>query len=202
MDNLRDEQGFTLVEVTVVLSMAAILAAALTPSLTSYVDEANKRKTVAEARNIMMATQTTVAKWFGTKREALLGLAASGARTFTVALNDILEPAADRDRADFIADVEHFAEVTFADPGAIGENPVTTPLAKAVISNLNGAWTLTELMYYGGTYSAYICAAKVSDSDAGAPQTLVEGDVTEDTWYLMSGNRVTAPVNEIGDWEN
>lgn len=55
---LKDKKGFTLVELIVVLVILAILAALLIPTLTGYIDKANKEKVVAETRMVVMAAQT------------------------------------------------------------------------------------------------------------------------------------------------
>lgn len=55
---LRDQKGFTLVELIVVLVILAILAALLVPALTGYIDKANKQSAIAECRMAVMAAQT------------------------------------------------------------------------------------------------------------------------------------------------
>ena len=54
----RNKNGFTLVEVIVVLVILAILAALLVPALTGYIDKANEKKVIADARSLMIAQQT------------------------------------------------------------------------------------------------------------------------------------------------
>lgn len=45
--------GFTLVELIVVLTILAVLAALLVPALTGYIDKANEAKVLAEARTVL-----------------------------------------------------------------------------------------------------------------------------------------------------
>lgn len=54
----KDKKGFTLVELIVVLVILAILIALLIPSLTGYIEKANKKKILAEGRQVVMAAQT------------------------------------------------------------------------------------------------------------------------------------------------
>ena len=55
---LKNQKGFTLVELIVVLVILAILAALLIPALTGYIDKANEEKATAECRMVVMAAQT------------------------------------------------------------------------------------------------------------------------------------------------
>ena len=47
--------GFTLVELIVVLAILAVLAGLLVPSLTGYIDKAKKAKSLANARGFLNA---------------------------------------------------------------------------------------------------------------------------------------------------
>ena len=57
----EDKKGFTLVELIVVLVILAILIALLVPTLTGYIDNANKKKVASEGRQILMAAKTIAA---------------------------------------------------------------------------------------------------------------------------------------------
>jgi prepilin-type N-terminal cleavage/methylation domain-containing protein len=59
---LKNRKGFTLVEVIVVLVILAVLAAIAIPALTGYIDKANERKILNDARYGLMALQTMAAE--------------------------------------------------------------------------------------------------------------------------------------------
>jgi prepilin-type N-terminal cleavage/methylation domain-containing protein len=56
----RRRTGFTLVEVLVVLVILAILAAIAIPALTGYINKAEDKKWIAQARNCFVAAHTVV----------------------------------------------------------------------------------------------------------------------------------------------
>ncbi|MCI2061766.1 MAG: prepilin-type N-terminal cleavage/methylation domain-containing protein [Eubacteriaceae bacterium] len=60
------KKGFTLVEIIVVLVILAILAAILIPSMVGYIDKANSKTAVVEARSCVMAAQTVVSENYKT----------------------------------------------------------------------------------------------------------------------------------------
>ena len=62
---MKNQKGFTLVELIVVLVILAILAAMLVPALTGYIDKANKQKIIATTRQVVMAAQTEVSEAYG-----------------------------------------------------------------------------------------------------------------------------------------
>jgi len=55
---IRGKKGFTLIEVIVVLVILAILAAIAVPALTGYIDKADEKKLIIEARQVHEATQS------------------------------------------------------------------------------------------------------------------------------------------------
>ena len=69
---MKNQKGFTLVELIVVLVILAILAALLVPALTGYIDKANKEKVIATTRMVVMAAQTEASEKYGLKAEGKL----------------------------------------------------------------------------------------------------------------------------------
>ncbi len=56
------KDGFTLVELIVVLLILAILIAVLIPSLTGYIRKAREKAAVAECRNCVQAAQAILSE--------------------------------------------------------------------------------------------------------------------------------------------
>lgn len=69
----KNNRGFTLVELIVVLVILAVLAALLVPSLTGYIDKAKEKSVMAETRMILQAVQTEVSELYGTDEWNTLG---------------------------------------------------------------------------------------------------------------------------------
>ena len=79
------KNGFTLVELIVVLVILAILAALLVPALTGYIDKARQSAVIAETRSVLQAVQTEVSELYGKDEYAEQVRAAS---IFTIASKD------------------------------------------------------------------------------------------------------------------
>lgn len=60
----RDQNGFTLVELTVVLVILTILAAVMVPAMTGWIDKAKGKQTELNARAVYLAAQTTAAELY------------------------------------------------------------------------------------------------------------------------------------------
>ena len=66
----KSKKGFTLVEIIVVLVIIAILAAIAIPAMTGWIDKANQKAILAEARTVLMAAQTLVSESYGVNGNA------------------------------------------------------------------------------------------------------------------------------------
>ena len=60
----KNDKGFTLVEMIVVLVILAILAAILVPALLGYIDDARKKQSLLNAKNAMTAAQAELTKLY------------------------------------------------------------------------------------------------------------------------------------------
>lgn len=62
----KNEQGFTLIEMIVVLVIIAILAAITIPALLKYIDKAKEKQVLIDTRSICMAIQTVTTETYAT----------------------------------------------------------------------------------------------------------------------------------------
>lgn len=74
MKKMKSKKGFTLVEIVVVLVILAILAAIAIPAYTGYIDKANQRAVIAEARSVLVAAQTIASEAYGSGKLATADL--------------------------------------------------------------------------------------------------------------------------------
>lgn len=58
----KKKSAFTLIELIVVIAIISILAAALTPSFTGYINEAKKVAVINQAKNVVTAYEATKVK--------------------------------------------------------------------------------------------------------------------------------------------
>jgi prepilin-type N-terminal cleavage/methylation domain-containing protein len=63
--NKKKNQGFTLVELIVVLVILAILAAILVPALLGYIDRAKQQQIVLNAKSCLTAAQAEMSELYG-----------------------------------------------------------------------------------------------------------------------------------------
>ena len=81
MERIKGKQGFTLVELIVVLVILAVLTALLVPALTGYIDKAKRTQVIAETRMLKMAIQTEVSELYGSADWQTYAQAAHGIST-------------------------------------------------------------------------------------------------------------------------
>ncbi len=67
----NNNEGFTLVELIVVLVILAILAAILTPALLGYIDQAKDKKELLNAKNCLNAIQAELTKCYASQSSKL-----------------------------------------------------------------------------------------------------------------------------------
>ena len=140
---MKNQKGFTLVELIVVLVILAILAAMLVPALTGYIDKANDQKIKAATRQVVMAAQTEVS-------EAYSKGGMTGA-TITIAADNVANDA----QAGETASVTGKSIVELAEVGTIGTAADSQYNLKNGITNIvityNKDGHVTELKLTQGT---------------------------------------------------
>ena len=138
---LKDKKGFTLVELVVVLVILAILAALLIPSLTGYIDKANKEKVVAETRMVAMAVQTELSEAYG---QAGAGKDLTGVKWENVATKGIEHITSIKDLAEVIDLTKTTFEATASADGALKTVSYNDGVYTCVYDAGKKAYTTTE----------------------------------------------------------
>lgn len=87
----KDQKGFTLVEVIVVLVILAIMAAVLIPSLIGYIDKSRQNTVVSETRSIVTSVQTLASEKYAKQNDSSTTVYTLGtvAGTTVILYNDI-----------------------------------------------------------------------------------------------------------------
>lgn len=137
---VKNKKGFTLVELIVVLVILAILAALLIPTLTGYIDKANKEKVVSETRMVVMAVQTVASEAYGQ-----LG-AGKDLHDSTTAQDWWSLPAIGSTLAGdgkYIQEIKKLAEVFDSNPKATFEATATAQGKVLTLRYNNGVYTCT-----------------------------------------------------------
>ena len=135
---MKNQKGFTLVELIVVLVILAILAALLVPALTGYIDKANKEKVIATTRMVVMAAQTEASEKYGLKADGKLN---NGAE-FTLDLKNGTTGNADTSTKAAVVDGIDIKNIAVLAEVAKIKTPATTT-ADAEYEFVNGVTEIT-----------------------------------------------------------
>ncbi len=151
---MKNQKGFTLVEVIVVLVILAIMAAILIPSLVGYIDKARENSIVTETRSIVQATQTLASEAYAKYKQIT-----------TIELGDTTTDPDDAKTATTYVisydDVKKLSEVDGVSKDSLtadfGDDTTTTP-------DIEGAANIVSLTYTSGGKTCSYPGYEVKDA--------------------------------------
>ena len=128
INKMKRKDGFTLVELIVVLVILAILAAFTIPAMLGYISDAREKADLAEARAAYIAAQATVDSIYGPMNTTDRGALMTGDALATALEGDITAGAfvSDADTAGIQASFNKYASGDLQDGANISGVVVTT----------------------------------------------------------------------------
>ena len=121
----KNNKGFTLVELIVVLVILAILAAILVPALLGYIDRAREKQYVLNAKSALTAAQAELSSLYGEGKSA-----------------DLINKTKDASRAERVS-----LTADVPDSQGFWVAPKTDTAAQGAKSTNHGAYTVGEALY-------------------------------------------------------
>ncbi len=144
----KDNKGFTLVEMIVVLVILAILAAILIPGLLGYIDDAKNKQVELHGKAVYTAAQSVASKYYGTNKN----------------------PQSDTYKAAYIKDVKDLSEITSFSGSA------TIYFEGAKNATDKTAYKVAGVKYTEGGVTRYLKSgtSEWSDSGEGLPSNSLD----------------------------
>lgn len=133
----KNQKGFTLVELIVVLVILAILAAILVPALLGYIDRARGSQLLLNGKSVLTAAQAEASNCYGIAKgsETIDTFFGTGGTKLSV-----------------VADTADTPKSTDKSNGAVFTMKAT---AAAANKDNHDAWTVDKVVYYEGTNAVY-----------------------------------------------
>lgn len=142
-NNVQKNQGFTLVELIVVMVILTLLAAILVPSLLGWIDEAKGKQYILNARSIYMSAQAIESE----KYAAWDGTAANASHNLTESDKQRIMRMADIEGAE-ITDLEFESDTVggsaSANHGYYTIVGITVEFENITVTLSDGVWTAVQ----------------------------------------------------------
>lgn len=144
MKKMKENKGFTLVELIVVIVILAILAAILVPALLGYIDKAKSQQVVLDGKSVMTAAQTELSSAY-----------AKGAEPKSISSSTVAT----------VADVEGKC-TSFEIYGGANKNTDTTGKTSSATKDNHNAYTVYAVKYVAKSGEAIYYAYNTSTGKA------------------------------------
>lgn len=134
----KDNKGFTLVELIVVITILAILAAIMVPACMSYIDKAREKEALLKARSVMTAAQAAYSEAYGYAKDLTNTGVQNDLKTAIIDLGEIGDDATHV----YVGTVDSYADATGKKRQAYTINYVYYEGAKGIFEfdDVTGEW--------------------------------------------------------------